>query len=73
MNEALNLVRQRVLQWQKAAPELDKIRDEEIRNANTQKAMRFFQGSVLEELKRTPASLTSGLAEQQRYFRKLRA
>ena len=73
MIEPLNPVRQRVLQWQKAAPELDRIRDEEIRNANTQKAMRFFQGSVLEELKRTAASPTSGLAEQQRYFRKLRS
>ncbi len=73
MSKAVSFVRKRVLQWQKAANELDRIRQEEIRGADTQKAMRFFQGSVLEELRRTPASQTSGLTEQQRYFRKLRS
>ncbi len=72
MKEAVNFVRQRIRQWQRAAPELDRIRQEEIRGADTQRAMRFFEGSVLAELKRTSASPTSGLVEQQRLFRKLR-
>ncbi|NBR72429.1 MAG: hypothetical protein EBQ51_08070 [Verrucomicrobia bacterium] len=67
-----DLMKQRVRQWQRASPELEKIRQEEIRCADTSRAMKFLQGSVRAELKFSSASPTSGLVEQQRYFLKLR-
>jgi len=62
----------RVGQWRRAGEVMEKVQAEEIRTADTAQAMRALTGAVLAELQRRPAEPTSGLVEQQRWFRKLR-
>ena len=59
--------------WAKAAPELQKVRDADIRAADTAEAMRLFTGSAEWAVVHRPALPTSGLIEQQRWFAKLAA
>ena len=65
-------LKERVRQWREAADTLQSVRDEDTRRANTAKALRFFQGSVLAALASHPPRPWSGLVEQQRCFGKLR-
>jgi hypothetical protein len=55
--------------WKKAGPELEKIRFEEVRNADTQASVRALAGMALMSLPSHPPKPTSGLVEQQRWFR----
>ena len=57
--------------WAKAAPELQKVRDADIRAADTAQAMRLFAGSADWAVVHRPALPTSGLVEQQRWFAKV--
>ena len=59
--------------WRKAGPELERLRREDIRQADTRKAVKAFAGMVKAALRTLPARSDSGLVEQQRYFRQLRA
>lgn len=67
MNETV-----RVEQWARARKVMDMVRSEEIHSAETARAMRNFTGAVLAELQRRPAPPSSGLVEQQRWFRRVR-
>ncbi|MFT4586896.1 MAG: hypothetical protein ACI9VS_000247 [Candidatus Binatia bacterium] len=67
-----NAIRERIVQWGRATPVLQALREEEIRNADTASAMRHFKGSALWSVKHRPPDPTSGLVEQQRWFNKLR-
>jgi len=66
-------VKERIAAWQRAAPILDQVRDEDIRSANTMAAIESFQGWFQDAAKRNPPSLTSGLVEQQRCFMRAKA
>lgn len=59
--------------WAAAAPELQKVRDADIRAADTAQAMQIFAGSADWAVIHRPALSTSGLIEQQRWFAKLAA
>lgn len=59
--------------WIRAGAELEKVRQHDVRSANTAAAMRSFTGSVLHAVRTRPPAQTSGLVEQQRLFRKFRA
>jgi hypothetical protein len=61
-----------VARWQRAAPELQKVRDADIRSANTAEAMRIFRGSATWAIHHRPAEAGSGLVEQQRWFQRVR-
>lgn len=65
------LARRWVDTWVQAGPELQRIRDADIRAANTGQAMRIFTGSANWAVKNRPPRLTSGLVEQQYWFMKL--
>jgi len=71
-SQVKNSVKARVLQWNAAAPVMDVVRDNDIRYADTARAMKFFTGVVLAALPMHPPLMWSGLVEQQRCFRKLR-
>ncbi|NBR49154.1 hypothetical protein EBU02_09995 [bacterium] len=71
-SQVKNSVKARVLQWNAAAPVMDVVRDNDIRHADTARAMKFFTGVVLAALPMHPPLMWSGLVEQQRCFRKLR-
>ena len=72
MTEAEKLLARRwVATWVEAGPELQKIRDAEIRAAVTSQAMRIFTGSATWAAKSRPPAPTSGLVEQQHWFMKL--
>ena len=64
-------LRQWVARWKRVGPELEAIREREIREADTVKAVRDLFGD--EELTcLPPPRLSSGLVEQQAWFAKLR-
>lgn len=65
-------IKERIAQWERAAPVLQAVRDEDIRNADTAQAMRTFTGSASWAVIHRPALPTSGLVEQQRWFQKAR-
>lgn len=65
------LARRWVHTWMEAGPELQKIRDADIRAADTAEALRIFTGSADWAAKNRPPAPSSGLVEQQRWFMKL--
>ena len=71
-DEFADAIRERVRQWAEAAPVMQEVRDEDIRNADTARAMRCFSGSVEALLHDHPPEPWSGLVMQQRWFSKLR-
>jgi hypothetical protein len=72
-NRNKDLIKSRVQQWRKAAPVLQEVRDNDIRLADTARALKLFSGAVLASLPKNPPLPWSGLVEQQQSFRKLRA
>ena len=67
----LQVARRWVATWVEAGPELQKIRDADIRAADTRQALRIFTGSATWAARNRPPAPTSGLVEQQRWFMKL--
>lgn len=61
-----------VARWQKAAPALEKLRNEDIRNSDTAFAIEQLSDAFESSLRNYPPMNTSGLVEQQRLFAKLR-
>jgi len=57
--------------WKRASPVLDRIRREDIRASDTVSSIAAFRGTALAKVKTHPPALTSGLVEQQRWFRLL--
>jgi hypothetical protein len=68
-----DLIKSRVLQWTEAESVLQEVRDNEIRLADTARAMKIFSGAVLAALPNHPPQPWSGLVEQQKFFLKMRA
>jgi hypothetical protein len=66
-------VRQWVHNWEAAAPVLDQLRDEAIRNSDTAKAIEQLSDAFESARRRWTAPPTSGLVEQQRLFARLRS
>ena len=54
--------------WRRAGPELERMRREDIRRADTARSIPAFDGLFESAVRDFPAKLTSGLVEQQRYF-----
>ena len=59
--------------WKRAGPELEKQRRADIRASDTVSAIQSMTLLFRDAVKHSPARLTSGLVEQQRWFMKLRA
>jgi len=73
MNQNANeLIKARVRQWNKAAAVLQDVRNHDIQHADTARAMHCFTGAVLAALPKHPPLPWSGLVEQQKIFRKVR-
>lgn len=64
-------VKESVAAWRRAAPILERVRDEDIRAADTISAIAAFQGMALAKARTHPPASTSGLVEQQRLFARL--
>jgi hypothetical protein len=64
-------MRLRVEAWRKAAPVLERLRRQAIRNTRTAEAIDAFSGAFRAVLKSMPPRKTSGLIEQQAVFRRL--
>lgn len=58
--------------WQNAAPILDKLRIEAIRNSNTASSIEQLSDAFESALRHYKPSNTSGLVEQQRLFARCR-
>ena len=54
--------------WRRAGPELERIRWEEIRRADTQRAIELLDGAYRSAVRTGRPSPGSGLTEQQRFF-----
>ena len=73
MTEAeLALTQHWVDTWAKAAPELQKVRDADIRAADTSAMIECTNLLFRDAVKNFPPKPTSGLIEQQHWFMKLR-
>ncbi len=64
-------LREWVRNWEVVGPELDRMRREDIRRANTQDSIKLFDLAFKAALRNTPPRTTSGLVEFQRLLRKL--
>jgi len=70
-DSATDKLREWVRNWQVIGPQLDRLRRESIRKANTQDSIRQFDLAFKAALRNTPHRQTSGLIEFQRLLRKL--
>ena len=55
--------------WRRAGPELERMRREDIRHADTMRSIPAFDGLFEGAIRDFPAKPMSGLVEQQRCFR----
>ncbi len=55
--------------WKKAGPELERMREEEVSKQDTIANFETFTGMALLCIRDRPPEPTSGLVEQQRWFR----
>jgi hypothetical protein len=58
--------------WKRATPELERMRRQDIRDADTARSIPAFDGLFEAAVRDFPPKPTSGLVEQQRLFRKNR-
>lgn len=56
--------------WRRAGPELERMRRDDIRHADTARSIPAFDGLFEGAIRDFPAKLTSGLVEQQCCFRR---
>ncbi|MGI8601690.1 MAG: hypothetical protein ACR2OZ_01690 [Verrucomicrobiales bacterium] len=70
-DEERELTKRWVETWKRAGPLLQAIRDEEIRAAKTADAFTAFASLSEHWIRTNPPLPSSGLVEQQRWFRKL--
>lgn len=60
-----------VTAWQRAAPVMQRVREDDIRLARTISSIAAFRGTTLAKVKTHPPLPTSGLIEQQGVFARL--
>jgi hypothetical protein len=65
-------VRQWIRNWKEAAPVLERLREEAIRNTDTAKAIEQLSDAFESARLHWKPPATSGLVEQQRLFARLR-
>ena len=70
--EQIALARRWVQTWKKAAPELERVRRQELRQLDPYSAISLLSGPADYRIAPRAPKPSSGLIEQQRVFRKLR-
>ena len=70
-NSETEAMRQWVARWQKAGPALARIRLQELRHTDVAASIEQLEDSFRSAILNYPARLTSGLIEQQRWFKRL--
>lgn len=70
-NLKTDAMRKWVARWQKAGPELERIRLKELRQTDVAASIERLEDSFQSALLNYPARITSGLIEQQRWFKRL--
>jgi hypothetical protein len=60
-----------VEQWRRLGPELEKIRQRELKTISTPQALQNLAGAFEDCRLRFPPKPTSGLIQQQKWFKKL--
>jgi hypothetical protein len=70
--EQIERGRQWVAAWKRAAPELERVRREELRSLDGYKAISLLMGPADYTVEPRAPKPTSGLIEQQRLFERLR-
>jgi hypothetical protein len=58
-------------QWQRLGPELEKIRQRELKTISTPQTLQNLAGAFEDCRLRFPPKPTSGLIQQQKWFKKL--
>jgi len=67
-----NKMREWAEQWRRVAPELERIREEEIRCVNVASAIELLEDAFQSALLLHPPAATSGLVEQGNVFKKVK-
>jgi hypothetical protein len=63
------LARKCISAWRRAGPEMERMRRNDIRHADTAHSIPAFDGLFEGAIRDFPAKQTSGLVEQQQFFR----
>jgi hypothetical protein len=71
-NDSNDDIKRWVETWKKAGPELDAIRRRELREIDTKTALESMSDAFESARLHFPPEPTSGLVEQQAWFKKLR-
>jgi len=59
--------------WKKATSALEKVRQKDITNADTIRAMKILGGAINSAILQNPASNNSGLVIQQKWFKQMKS
>lgn len=65
------LIRESVAAWGRAGPELERIRRAELLQMDTVRTIQAFAGMALATLRERGERTSSGLVEQQAWFRRI--
>jgi hypothetical protein len=65
------MIRESVAAWGRAGPELERIRRAELIGMDTVRAIQAFSGMVVVSLRERGERTSSGLVEQQAWFRRI--
>ena len=70
--EQARRIREHIERWQKLGPILDNLKMESLRHVNTAEAIEAFDLAYKSARLHCPPRLSSGLVEQQAWFRRAR-
>ncbi len=71
-NKNISAIRRWVARWKKAGPELERIRKEELAHVDVRQAIESLEDAFQSAILHFPPKPTSGLVEQQRWYKRLR-
>lgn len=71
-NRKTEAMRQWVARWKKAGPELERIRREEVIHTDVRQAIELLEDAFQSALRHFPPGPSSGLVDQQRWYKRLR-
>lgn len=66
------MIRQWVAAWKEAGPELERLRQEDVRNADPRESIQILASAFNYATRSQPPRESSGMVEMQRIFAKLR-
>lgn len=71
-NQKTDAMRQWVARWKKAGPELERIRREELAHIDIRQTIELLEDAFQSAIRHSPPRPTTGLVDQQRWYKRFR-